>query len=82
MWDVFLDDMGLDNDVELEFTNLDLNDLVLEPIIFYGGDPLEVSSSTPTDAQIGLYKEEEPKDGWVRSGSDVDFDDDYMEDYW
>ena len=26
MWDVFLDDMGLDNSVELELANLDLNE--------------------------------------------------------
>ena len=26
MWDVFLDDMGLDNSVELALANMDLND--------------------------------------------------------
>jgi hypothetical protein len=31
MWDVFLDDMGLDNNVELALANLDLNEPVLEP---------------------------------------------------
>jgi hypothetical protein len=32
MWDVFLDDMGLDNTVELALANLDLNELVLKPV--------------------------------------------------
>jgi hypothetical protein len=54
MWDVFPDDMGLDNSVELALANLDLNEPVLEPVTFDDGDPLEGSSSTPTDAQIGL----------------------------
>jgi hypothetical protein len=34
MCDVFLDDMGLDNIFELALANLDLNELVLEPITF------------------------------------------------
>jgi hypothetical protein len=54
MWDVFPDDMGLDNSVELALANLDLNDPVLEPITFDDGDPLEGSSSTTTNAQIAL----------------------------
>jgi hypothetical protein len=49
MWDVFLDDMGLDNSVELALTNLDLNEPVVEPVTFDDGDPLEGSSSTSTD---------------------------------
>jgi hypothetical protein len=44
-WDVFFDDMGLNNSVELALTNLDLNELVLEPITFDDADPLEGSSS-------------------------------------
>ena len=51
MWDVFLDDMGLDNSVELALANLDLNEPVLEPIIFDDGDTVEGSSSTPVDAE-------------------------------
>jgi len=39
MWDVFPDDMGLDNSVEFELANLDLNELVLKTITFYYGDP-------------------------------------------
>jgi hypothetical protein len=39
MWDVFPDDMGLDNSVELELANLDLNEPVLEPVTFDDGDP-------------------------------------------
>jgi hypothetical protein len=54
MWDVFPDDMGLDNSVELALANLDLNEPVLEPVTFDDGDPLEGSSSTSTDAQIAL----------------------------
>ncbi len=53
MWDVFLDDMGLDNSVELALANMDLNDPVLEPVTFDDGDPLEGSSSTPTTADRG-----------------------------
>jgi hypothetical protein len=79
MWDVFLDDMGLERSVELALANLDLNDLVLETVTFDDGDPLEGSSSTLTKAQIGLDIEEE--DGGERSSSDVDFDDYDMEDY-
>jgi hypothetical protein len=30
MWDVFPDDMGLDNSVELALANLDLNEPMLE----------------------------------------------------
>jgi hypothetical protein len=45
MWDVFYDDKRLNNSVELALANLDLNELVLEPITFDDGDPLEGSSS-------------------------------------
>jgi len=45
MWDVFSDDMGLNNSVELALANLDLNELVLESVTFDDGDPLEGSSS-------------------------------------
>ena len=82
MWDVFPDDMGLNNSVELALANLDLNELVLEPVIFYDGDSLEGSSSTPADAQIALDIEEEEEDGGESSCSDVDLDDyDMEEDY-
>ena len=40
MWDLFLDDMGLDSSTELELANLDLNDLVLELVTFDDSDPL------------------------------------------
>jgi hypothetical protein len=71
---VFLDDMGLENSVELALANLDLNDLVLEPITFDDGDPLEGSSSTTTDAKIALdiEEEEEEEDGEESSGEDTD----------
>ena len=84
MWDVFLDDMGLNNSVELALANLDLNELVLEPVTFDDGDPLEGSSSTLTNAQIALdigEEEEEEEDGGESSGSDANLDDYDMEDY-
>jgi hypothetical protein len=52
MWDVFLDDMDLNNSVELALANLDLNELVLESVTFDDGDPLEGSSSTSTNARL------------------------------
>jgi hypothetical protein len=39
------DDKDLNNNVELALANLDLNELVLEPVTFDDGDPLEGSSS-------------------------------------
>ncbi|KAH9294427.1 hypothetical protein KI387_040363, partial [Taxus chinensis] len=54
MWDAFPDDTCLDNTVELALANLDLNEPVLEPVTFDDGDPLEGSSSTPADAELGL----------------------------
>jgi hypothetical protein len=81
MWDVFPDDMGLDNSVELTLANLDFNDPVLQPVTFDDGDPLEGSSSTATDAQIALdIEEEEEEDGEESSGEDTDIDDYVMED--
>jgi hypothetical protein len=80
MWDVFPDDMGLDNNVELALANLDLNDPVLDLVIFYDGDLLEGSSFTLENAQIGLDIEKD-EDGGESSGSDVYFDDYDMEDY-
>jgi len=69
--------MGLDNNVELALANLDLNDLVLEPVTFDDGDPIEGSSSTARDAHITLDIEEE--DGEESSGEDTDIDDYVME---
>jgi hypothetical protein len=79
MWDVFLDDMGLNNSVELALANLDLNELVLESVTFDDGDPLEGSSSTSTNARIALDIGEE-EDGGESSGSDANIDDSDMED--
>ena len=50
MWDVFPDDMGLDNSTELALANMDLNDPVLEPVTFDDSDRMEGSSSTAADA--------------------------------
>ena len=79
MWDVFPDDMGLDNSVELALANLDLNALMLEPVTF--DDRVEASSSTPADAE--MTEEEDALEPEERSGehddqdedSDVDYDD-------
>jgi hypothetical protein len=56
MWDVFPDDMGLDDTVELALANMDLNDPVLEPVTFEDDIPLEGSSSIAANPvpQIGL----------------------------
>eukprot|EP00253_Pinus_taeda_P027275 PITA_27275 len=68
--------------VELALANMDLNDLVLEPIRFDDGDTVEGSSSTPTDAKATMDTGEE-EDAEESSGdhddedSDADFDDDY-----
>jgi hypothetical protein len=84
MWDVFSDDKGLNNSVELALTNLDLNELVLEPValmmvILLRGHPPE---STSTNARIALdIGEEEEEDGGESSGSDANLDDYDMEDY-
>jgi hypothetical protein len=79
MWDVFLDDMDLNNSVELALANLDLNELVLESVTFDDGDPLEGSFSTSTNARIALDIGEE-EDGGESSGSDANLDDYDMED--
>jgi len=78
MWDVFPHDMGLDNSVELALANLDLSELMLEPVTFDNCNPLEGSYSTLVDAEIGLDIEE---DGGESNGSDADFDDEAMEDH-
>ena len=39
-------DMGLENTTELALTNMDLNDIVLEPVTLNDGDSMEGSSST------------------------------------
>ena len=73
MWDVFLDDMDLDNSVELALANMDLNDQVPEPVTFDDGDPLEGSSSTPTNANHGkdiAIEDEEEGDEENISSSD------------
>jgi hypothetical protein len=75
MWDVFPDDMGLDDSVELALANMDLNDPVLEPVTF-DDESLEGSSSTPTNAvaDLGLGIEEEDGVESDGSGSDGDYD--------
>ena len=59
MWDVFPDDMGLDNSVELALANLDLNVSVLELVTFDDGDTVDGSSSIPVDAEMTLDIEED-----------------------
>jgi len=82
MWDDFPYDMGLDNSVELALANLDLNDLVLEPVTFDDGDIVEGSSYTPIDAKMTLDTREEDtieesNGDHDDEDSDADFDDDY-----
>ena len=77
MWDVFLDDMGLDNSVELALANLDLNAPVLEHVTF--DDGLEGSSSTPADAE--MIEEENASEPDESSGEHDDQDEDSDADY-
>ena len=80
MWDVFLNDMGLDSSVELALANLDLNEPVLEPITLDDGDPLKGSSSTLAyvDLRLDTLAKEEEEDGGDRNGSDdVDMEEDH-----
>jgi hypothetical protein len=80
MWDVFPDDMGLDSSVELALANLDLNELVLEPVTFDDDDHLEGHPPHQWDADLGLNMEEdEEEDGGKSSGSGGDFDDSDIE---
>jgi len=72
MWDVFLDDIGLDNNLELTLASLDLNGPMLESITFDDDDPLKGSLSTSTNVDLGLDMEE---DGGEGSGSSDDLDD-------
>ena len=65
MWDVFLDDMGLDNSVELALANLHLNEPVLETVTFDNGALLKGRPPHSADAQIALDIEEEDG-GWRR----------------
>ena len=84
MWDVFPDDMGLDRSIELALANMDLNDLVLEPITFDDSDRMEGSSSTATDADHQMGREEEGEEDEDRGrGNDeyVDVDLGMEEDY-
>jgi hypothetical protein len=68
--------MGSYSSVELALAYLDFNEQMLEMVTFDDGDPLEGSSSTPTDADLGLDIEE---DGGESSDSGGDFDDFDME---
>ena len=77
MWDVFPDDMGLDNSVELALANLDLNALVLEPVTF--DDGVEASSSTLADAE--MTEEEDASEPKESSGEHDDRDEDSDADY-
>ena len=74
MWDVFPDDMGLDNSVQLALAYLDLNEPVLEHVTFDDGDTVEGLSSTPTDTEMTLDTEEE--DATEERSGDHDDDND------
>ena len=73
MWDVFPNNMGFYNNIELTLANLDLNEPMLQPISFNYGDPLEWSSSTPLDASIGQDLEGE-EDGVESNNNGGDLD--------
>ena len=78
MWDVFPDDMGLDNSVDLALANLDLNELVLEPVTFDDANTVEGSPSTPADAEMTLdTKEEDVAEESSGDHDDEDNDVDY-----
>ena len=77
MWDVFPNDMGLDNSTEFALANLDLNDPVLEPVTFDDSNHLEGSSSTPADIDPQMVEEEEEgesSDEFVDLGMEEDED--------
>ena len=70
--------IDLDNSTKLALANLNLNDPVLELITFDDVDPMEESSSTPTDVDHKMGREEEKEE--EEEGSD-EFVDSSMEDY-
>ena len=82
MWDMFLDDIGLDSSVELALANMDLNDPVLEPVTF-DDEPHEGSFATPEDAagaaDHGLGIEDNGRES--SDNNDGDFDMEELEDY-
>jgi len=78
MWDVILHDIGLENNVELTLSNLNVG-VVLDPITFDDCDPHEGSSSIWVDVEIELDIEEE--DGGESSGNGAYFDDVDIQDY-
>lgn len=80
MWDVFPDDMGLDNNVELALANLDLNAPVLEPITFDDADTVEASSSTPANAEITEEDDEIEEINGEHDDQDEDSDVEYDDD--
>lgn len=66
-------------EVLLALASLDLNALVLEPVNFDDGDPLERPFSTP---DFGLDIQEDEEDGGQSTGNGGDFaDSDMQEDY-
>ena len=77
MWDVFVDDMGLDNSVELALANLDLNAPVLDLVTF--DDRVEASFSTPADAE--MIEEKDASEPEESSGEHDDRDEDNDADY-
>ena len=74
---LFPDDMGLDNSVELALANLDPNALVLEPITFDDADTVEVSSATPADAEMIKEQDASEESSGEHDDQDEDSDVDY-----
>lgn len=71
---MFTDEMGIDSTIQLALANLYLNKPLLELITFDDGDPLEGSSSTSIDVNLGLDIDEEEGE---HNSSVGDLDDDY-----
>ncbi|KAH9328771.1 hypothetical protein KI387_000879, partial [Taxus chinensis] len=79
MWNVFPDEIGLNNSFELALVNLDINESVQELVTFDDGigDLSEGSSATPENEDLGLEGLEEEGD-YGGSGGKLDhFDYDY-----
>jgi hypothetical protein len=66
----------LDGNIELALANMDLNEPMLEPVTFDedNEEPLDESSSTPTNGATKLGLGIEDEDGGQENGSDVDYD--------
>jgi hypothetical protein len=72
MWDVFPDDMDMENNIELALAKLDPNDPMLELVNVDDGNPLEGSSSIIADVDLQLDIKDENGGEGSGSGSGLD----------